>query len=133
MIKQKLRITLTIAFSLLLTVATLPLSGFNSENSAVSAIANQPSEIDNQFQSVEKRSIFNEKIYSNATLEDDFVDDGIIVVLDERISSFSASRNSGSLNSMFEGIETKAIKDLSALPESYLTVDGRVDAKILIV
>ena len=89
MTKQRLKITWVIAIFLLVAVAILPFSSLNGENLTAHAMAGQSSE---------NRSIFSEKIYSTATLEDNFCDNSIIVVLDENASSFSAIDNTRRLN-----------------------------------
>lgn len=57
------------------------------------------------------------KIYSNATINDDFCPDSIIVVLDESISSVDGLTK-GKKDDLFKGIQYKNINDLTGLNAS---------------
>ena len=124
MVKQKLKITLTIAFSLLLSIAILSFSSLYIENLAVHATASQFGEIENQFQSVEKLSFSEEKIYSKATLEDDFIGDGVLVVLGRKNSGINKQHK----ENFFGSFEKRYIKDLTAV-EDYNADGSKVLAR----
>ena len=70
---------------------------------------------------------YNNKIYSKATLEDDFEDDSVIVVLDKSVSKFNGVSDTLEKNLYSNG--AIAIKDLTALPNTYLNKNGTINDK----
>lgn len=67
-----------------------------------------------------------EEINNDLMLDDDFEDNSIIVVLDEKTSKFKGVSNS--TYKKFQGFGIKSIKDLTALPNSYLNSNGNIDS-----
>ena len=67
---------------------------------------------------------FENTTINNVTLDDDFDDSSVIVVLDKNISQFNGISNSIK-DSLYE-IGAKDIKDLTALPNTYLNSKGEI-------
>lgn len=67
---------------------------------------------------------FENTTINNVTLDDDFDDGSVIVVLDKNVSQFNGISNSIK-DSLYE-IGAKDIKDLTALPNTYLNSKGEI-------
>ena len=65
------------------------------------------------------------KVYCDATLEDDFEDDSIIVILSSETSNYRGI--SAQVRQCFDDVGVKSITELSALPEDYVNLDGSVN------
>ncbi len=70
---------------------------------------------------------YEDKIYSNSTLEDDFEDDSVIIVLDKSVSNFSGI--SKTIEESLYSNGAISIQDLTALPNTYLNKNGKIDDK----
>jgi subtilisin family serine protease len=69
------------------------------------------------------------KIFDKTTIEEDFADDSIIVVMDESKSSFGKNSAKFIDKDLFSGIDVKKINDLSAMPEKEKDTLSTADRK----
>lgn len=71
-------------------------------------------------------TMMEEKVYANATIDQDFADDRVLVVLDKSVGGINKTVDT----SLFSSVEIKSVKDLSAMSNyvgdarSELTVEG---------
>ncbi|MCL2770853.1 MAG: S8 family serine peptidase [Firmicutes bacterium] len=102
----------------LVLVMTFTMSTFGGSNSSL--LTSESIQVSNETKTLESR-----KIYSRATIDDDFCDSSIIVVMDEDHSFFSTSPKYEN-DRFFNDIRAKTITDLTALPEGAVTSRGEV-------
>lgn len=71
-------------------------------------------------------TMMEEKVYANATIDQDFADDSVLVVLDKSVGGINRTVDT----SLFSSVDIKSVKDLSAMSNyvgdarSELTVEG---------
>lgn len=70
----------------------------------------------------------DEKIYAEATIDEDFCDNSIMVVL-KKNASIKSSSSEYRNERIFNGIKVKSINDLTAFPENFVTANGDINAK----
>lgn len=108
MFKNKGIYFVILVISLAFFMSALALINLNAQNSFVASAD----------------TYFENTTVNNITLEDEFDDDSVIVILDDKISKFNGISNS--LKNIIYENGASDIKDLTALPNTYLNSKGEI-------